>query len=189
MPTTPETGPRIAAMCEAPWISWIRTAGGGGDSTVKVNSWFAAMLSGGSIASLSVTSEARTRTVQVSLAEKSVVGLSVNAVGPPVTVAVCPALDPQEIADQLLVVSTGSLNVIVMFASRATPVAPFAGVVAATDGGASSPHVRVIVRRFRGAGAPTVKFAAFWSVSTHPPSARSAAVVFESVPVGPDPSN
>ena len=51
---------------------------------VNEKTWFAAMLSGGSLVSWSVTFAARTVTVHDSLAAKSVPGSIVNVTGPPV---------------------------------------------------------------------------------------------------------
>src|SRR5919206_2768685 len=107
------------------------------------------MLSGGSVASWSVTFAAKTVTVQVSEPAKSLSGSSVKAVGPPLTVAVWPPLELQEIEYQLPVTFTGSLNVIVTLLFNATSPAPLAGLVLETVG-AWSPVLR-------GFGAPTVK--------------------------------
>ena len=74
------------------------------------------------------------------------------------------------------------------FAFTATSVAPFAGVVLATDGAVSPAQLKMGERRFRGLGAPTVKSALFESVSWQPLIFRSAAVVFDKVGVGA-PSN
>src|SRR5919201_3346829 len=134
------------------------------------------MLSGGSVASWSVTFAAKTVTVHVSEPVKSVSGSSVNVVGPPLAVAVWPSLELHEIENQLPVTFTGSLKVIVMLLFRATSPALFAGLVLETVG-AWSPVLR-------GFGAPTVKSALLLSVSTLPPPFRSAAVVLLSVAVG-----
>ena len=103
----------------------------------------AAMASGGSVASTSVTWLATMRSVQAVLMGRSVAGSSVNVVaglavrvvsvtGVPVghcsTNAPAPAF-------------TGSLNVTVRLASTATPVAFAAGVVVVTDGAASTSPV------------------------------------------------
>src|SRR5215208_6144725 len=108
-------------------------------------------------------------TVQVSVAAKSVSGLSVNVVGPPLTVAVCEPLALHEIPYHEPLGVTGSVNVISMLPERATSVAPAGGVVAETAG-ARSPLLR-------GSGAPTVKSATLLSVSVAPPAARLAEVV------------
>src|SRR5919204_4288498 len=146
------------------------------------------MLSGGSFVSWSVTFAAKTVTVQVSPWTKSVPGWGVNVVGPPLTVALWPPLVPHEIEYQLPVTSTGSLNVIEMFALTATSVAPFAGVVLATDGAVSLGQVKTGLRRVRGAGAPAVKSAPLLSVSWQPELLRKSAVVFEIVGAGAAPS-
>src|SRR5919199_5877368 len=112
------------------------------------------MLSGGSFVSWSVTFAAKTVTVQVSPWTKSLVGSSVKVVGPPLTVALWPSLVPHEIEYQLPATSTGSLNVIEMFALTETSVAPLAGVVLATDGAVSLGQMKTGLRRGGGAGAP-----------------------------------
>src|SRR5213076_2218756 len=119
------------------------------------------MLPGGSFVSRSVTFAANTVTVQLSEPTKSESGSSVNVVGPPLTVAVWPPLELQEIEYQLPVPFTGSLKVIVTLLFRATSPAPFAGLVLDTVG-AWSPLLR-------GFGVPTVKSALLLSVSTLPP--------------------
>src|SRR5256885_1734656 len=85
------------------------------------------MLSGGSVASWSVTFAAKTVTVHVSEPTKSASGSSVNVVGPPLAAAVWPPLEEQEIENQLPVTFTGSLKVIVTLLSSATLAPPFAG--------------------------------------------------------------
>src|ERR687891_1829378 len=142
------------------------------------------MLSGGSSASWSDTCAADTVTVHVSAKAKSASGLSVNDVGPPVASAVCTPLAPHEIEYQLPVTSTGSLKVIVMFASRATPVAPLAGVLLATEGAVSASQTCGSTVLLRGLGAPTLKSALLLSVSAQPSLFLSAAVVLLSVAVG-----
>src|SRR5215207_2160326 len=95
------------------------------------------MLSGGSALSWSVTCAAKTVTLHVSLNVKSTFGLIVKVVGPPVTTVSATLRVPvvgQTIWNQLPVTLTGSLNVIDRFELSATLVAPFAGVVAVTDG-------------------------------------------------------
>src|ERR687885_2665937 len=104
------------------------------------------MLSGGSVASWSVTFAAKTVTVQVSEPTKSLSGSSVNVVGPPLAVAVWLPLEPHEIENQLPVTFTGSLNVIVTLLARATLPAPSAGLVLVTAG--------ALVPGFGGVGAP-----------------------------------
>ena len=112
-------------------MSWISVIASG---VAKLNAWFAVMLSGGSIASWSVTPLACTVTVQDSFSTKSVSGLSVNVVGPPLTVAVWLPLVTQLMSNQVPVTFTGSLKVMSTFAFTATSPAPFAGVVVVTDG-------------------------------------------------------
>ena len=80
-------------------------------------------------------------TVQASPAAKSASGSSVNVVGPPLAVAACGPLVVQAMVNHDPVTSTASLNVTVTFASRATSVASFAGVVLATVGGLSPPTI------------------------------------------------
>ena len=92
------------------------------------------MLSGGSVASWSVTFAAKTVTVQVSEPTNTASGSSVKVVGPPLTVAVWPSLELHEIENQLPVTFTGSLKVIVMLLLRATSPALFAGFVLETVG-------------------------------------------------------
>src|SRR5919202_6073610 len=119
------------------------------------------MLSGGSVASWSVTFAAKTVTVHVSEPVKSLSGSSVNVVGPPLAVAVWPPLEVHEIENQLPVTFTGSVNVIVRLLFSATLPAPSAGLVLVTAG-ARAPGVR-------GVGAPAGEAGLFFSVSTGPP--------------------
>ena len=65
-----------------------------------------------------------------------------------------------------------------------TCVAPWISPISKVGGGGGVGPLPL----FCGAGAPTVKSAALLSVSVLPFPARIAAVVFESVPVGPVPS-
>jgi hypothetical protein len=58
----------------------------------------------------------------------------VNVTGPPLAVAVCGPLVPQEIVYHAPLGVTLSLKVTERFASSATPVPPLAGVVLVTDG-------------------------------------------------------
>src|SRR5436190_171369 len=95
------------------------------------------MLSGGSPASWSVTCAATTVTVQVSPPVKSVVGSSVNVVGPPLSANVCAPVVVQLTVTELLVIVTGSLNVTVRIVSAATVREPLVGVTAVTLGAAS----------------------------------------------------
>ncbi len=114
----------------------------GGEGVLKLKTWFAAIASGGSLVSWSVTFAATTVTVQVSFATKSVSGSSVNVCGPPVTAALCEPLVPHESVNHEPVTSTFSLKVTDTFAVTETSVAPAAGVVLVTVG-AASPDVRV----------------------------------------------
>src|SRR2546421_4417565 len=111
------------------------------------------MLSGGSFVSWSVTSAAKTVTVQVSLGRKFVSGSRVNVVGPPPTVAVCPSLVPQAIEYQPSATVTGSENVIVMFESTSTLLPPLAGGVEPPEGAAPAGQVKNREARVRGVGA------------------------------------
>src|SRR6185369_17145278 len=107
---------------------------------VKLKAKSDAMLSGGSLASWSVTCAAKIVTLTVSPLVKSVFGLIVNVVGPPVTTVSATLrvpLDEPTIWNQLPVTLTGSLNVSVMFVLFAICVAPLVGVVALTVGAAS----------------------------------------------------
>src|SRR6185503_21345278 len=96
-----------------------------------------AMVFGGSTVSTSATFAARTVTVHDSLAANRPAGSSVYVVGPPDDVAVCAPLVAHWIANQSPEIVTGSLKVIVMSLSRATPVAPACGDVVLIDGAAS----------------------------------------------------
>src|SRR5205085_12569323 len=90
----------------------------GAASILKLKTKFAAMLSGGSFSSWSVTCAAKTVTVQLSPAAKSLFGLMVNVVGPPVTTVSATLrvpLVPQTTWNQLPVTLTGSLTVTVTF--------------------------------------------------------------------------
>ena len=140
------------------------------------------MLSGGSVASWSVTFDAWTLTVQVSFAAKFAVGSRVKVVGPPLAVAGCAPVVPQEMAYQLLVTFTGSLNVIVTLESRATPVVPGAGIDELTVGAASP------MMLLRGLGVAAAKSALLLSVSMRPSSRRKAARVELKVGAAPAPS-
>src|SRR6266550_1057647 len=118
------------------------------------------MLSGGSFSSTSLTEVSSTVTVQLSLRLKSVSGSSVYVDGPPLTVAVWSPVEPQEIEYHAPVTLTSSLNVIVMFESRATSDASASGEVALTRG-AWSESQKCTFEVFRGAVAAAVKSAAF----------------------------
>src|SRR5687767_2937266 len=134
-------------------------------SALKLKTWSDAMLSGGSSASWSDTCTSSIVTVQVSPNARSESGFSVKEVGPPPAVAVCAPLEPHKIEYQLPDTLTGSLKLMVMLASRATPVAPLAGVVVATEGAASASQKKGSAPLLRGFGAPTLKSVLLLSVS------------------------
>src|SRR5688500_10418922 len=81
--------------------------------------------------------------VQLSLDAKSFAGSREKLVGPPLAVAACAPDVAHEIEYHESVTLTGSLKVIVTFASRATPVAPLDGEVDATDGPVSLHDARL----------------------------------------------
>ena len=115
-----------------------------------------------------------TVTVHDSALAKSVAGSSVKVVGPAPNVAVCPPVLVQLIVNQLPLTFTGSVKVIVMFASTEMPLAPFEGFVDATAGAVSLGHALSGAAEFRGDGAAAVKSAALLSVSVQPPFRRRA---------------
>src|SRR3954447_25802814 len=115
------------------------------------------MVSGESAASTSVTFAARIVTVHDSPVVKLPAGSMVYAVGPPVAVAAWVPLAAQAIVNQLPFTFTGSLKVIVTFASVATPLTPLAGDVELTLGAWSALAC--------GAGAATTKSTELLSVS------------------------
>src|SRR6185295_8573434 len=120
----------------APFAGEVRVTMGAA-SMVKLKTWFAVILSGGSFASWSVTWAAKTVVVQVSFCVKSTLGLIVNVVGPPVTTVSATLRVPlvvQTIWNQLPVTLTGSLKVTSMLVFVACCVAPLVGVVAVTVG-------------------------------------------------------
>src|SRR6185369_4444972 len=109
-------------------------------SVLKLKTKLAAMLSGGSSESWSVTWAAKTVTVQVSAAAKSTLGLIVKAEGPPVTTVSATLRVPlvvQTIWNQLPVTLTGSLKVMSMFIFVFWLAAPLVGLVVETFGAAS----------------------------------------------------
>src|SRR5688572_6664264 len=95
--------------------------------TVKLNAWSAAIASGGSLTSVSVTWAAVIVTVQLSSSARSDVGSIVHAVGPPDTAAVTVPLVVHVMSYQPSATATGSLNVTWTLEPAATFVAPFAG--------------------------------------------------------------
>src|SRR3954466_2647752 len=98
------------------------------------------MVFGGSSASWSATWAAKIVAVQLSPATKSVFGLMVKVVGPPVTTVSATLRVPlvaQTIWNQFPVTFTGSLKVIVRSApARVAP--PLTGTVAVTEGAVSA---------------------------------------------------
>ena len=94
---------------------------------VKPTTKFRTMLSGGSLASWSVTWLARTVSVQVSPLVSEIAGSIVNVVGPPVTAASTVPLAEHTSVNQEAVTLTGSLKVTDRFAPTGKSVAPFAG--------------------------------------------------------------
>src|SRR6185503_11399195 len=107
----------LVATWVAPLVG-IVVVTAGGVSMVKAKTKLAAMLSGGSSESWSVTCAAKIVTVQVSPAAKSAFGLIVKADGPPVTTVSATFRVPlvvQTIWNQFPVTLTGSLNVTSMF--------------------------------------------------------------------------
>src|SRR5207244_8632520 len=105
---------------------------------VKENVKSAAMWSGGSIRSVSLISSLWTVMVQTVPAGRFVVGVSVNVVAGD---EVCEKLSGvpvgHSIVNALLVALTDSLKLMSIVVSRATSVAPLAGVVPLTLGAAS----------------------------------------------------
>ena len=134
----------IAAVAPLPWIAWIGVKGSVHGSTAAVvndHEKSAAIPSGGSSASWSVTAAARIVTVHVAPTRKFATGLMVNVVGPPLTSASTAPPPAQVTANHGPVTFTGSEKVTLRFASSATSVAPFAGVVDITTGAASGMNV------------------------------------------------
>src|ERR671933_1589997 len=104
---------------------------------VNENEWLAAGWSGGSPVSLSLMLAATAVTVQLAVGGRSESGSSVIVSVPdPLTPNVC-ALLLQEIVNELVVTSTGSLKKTWMFAEEATSVALSAGELPVTAGAAS----------------------------------------------------
>src|SRR4051794_28541859 len=95
------------------------------------------MLSGGSNASWSVTSDASTVTVTFSAPLKSLSGLIVKVVGPPVTAYVCEPLEEPTTVNGVVVRLTGSENVTSMFVFVGTCPVPLVGFVLETLGATS----------------------------------------------------
>src|SRR5215207_2662033 len=107
----------FVATCVAPLVG-IGVVTVGKASMVKLKTKLAAMLSGGSFESWSVTCAATIVTVQLSPAAKSTFGLIVKVAGPLVTTVSTTFRVPlvaQTIVNQLPATLTGSLNVTEMF--------------------------------------------------------------------------
>jgi hypothetical protein len=104
---------------------------------VKLQLGLPATVSGGSWVSWSEICAPVSVTVQVSFGAKSASGLSRKLVPSPVTTAECDPLVVHEIEYHGSVTVTGSLKVMPMFASNATPVASAAGVWLVTAGARS----------------------------------------------------
>ena len=79
---------------------------------------------------------------------------------------------------------TCSLKVTVMLAPVGTSVAPFGGVVAATNGDWSVEQKWRGDSEVRGLAAPAVKSVPFASLSWQPPSLRKSAEVFDGAGAG-----
>src|SRR6185436_14641903 len=127
----------------------------GGLSIVKLKTKFAAMLSGGSFESASVTCAANTVTVQSSPLAKSVSGFTVKVVfGLAETTDVCAPLVAQEIVTGVAPRFTDSLNVIETFELLAICVAPLVGVVALTVGAASIEKLKTKFAAMLSGGSP-----------------------------------
>src|ERR687896_436846 len=138
------------------------------------------MLFGGSTSSTSVTASASTVDVQVSLRWSSPCGSSTNDEEAPLGVTMRATLPLREHArvNAPEAAFTASPKVTVMLVSVATSIAPFGGVVAATNGAESAEQKCVSVPLLRGLGGPLAKSAPLLSLSWQPPSARESAVVF-----------
>src|SRR5262245_550088 len=107
-------------------------------ATVNVALKLAAMVSGGSFASWSVTPAAATAIVHCSPAVRSVAGSRVNVAGPPESVPGWAPLVAQVRLIASVATFTSSVNVTVTSVSGATPAAPLAGVVDCTPGAGSA---------------------------------------------------
>jgi hypothetical protein len=172
---------------DAPVIDGAVSAG---LAVVKDSVWFAAIVSGGSVESPSVTSLAVTSTTHVTPAGSGDVGVSVNvAAGDDVCVNSRGEPSGHSRLKALAEAVTLSLKLIVMVELTETLLAPVAGVVLLTLGALSPlPHGATAVAVLRGAGVPIAKSLLLASVSVQPWTARSAANVVEIDPVGPLPS-
>ena len=115
----------------------------GAASVVKPKVKSAAMLLGGSLESRSVTCVATTVVVQASPGAKSVLGLMVKVVGPPVTTVLAKVTFRGPLVGQLTwnqspATATGSLKVMVRLLFVVTPVTPSVGMVLVTVGAVSA---------------------------------------------------
>ena len=112
------------------------TSAAAGAAAMKLMAWLAAIVSGGSSVSWSVTWSPMTRKVQVSSAVNVPSGSRsyVLELALTVKVAVWAPLVAQLSVNQVPATSTGSVNVTDRLASSATPVAPSVGVVDWTAG-------------------------------------------------------
>ena len=140
-----------------------RTAGAA--STVKVKTWSAGIVSGGSAASRSETSAATTVAWQTSPPAKSTDGSSVNVDTLPITepfVVSCVPEVAQTTRIQFPVGETGSLKLTVTVAFAATAVAPSAGIVDVTTGGASRSN-RSVASPFMVSGGSTASTSVTWA--------------------------
>src|SRR5947207_227355 len=127
----------VLATSTAPSAGLVLETLGAASCVVNENEWFAAGWSGGSPVSVSLMFAATAVTVQFAVLGRSESGSSVMEVVPePVTPNVC-GLPSQEIVNELVVTSTGSLKFTVMFDPGAMSVAPAAGVVVVTGGAES----------------------------------------------------
>ena len=107
----------LARTPAAPLVGVVVVTAGGA-SVVKLKTWFAAIVSGGSSRSLSVTCAANTVAVHTSLTAKSVFGSMVKVIGPPPTTELATVRVPlaaHAISNQEPVTVTGSLKVMVTF--------------------------------------------------------------------------
>src|SRR5688500_3350096 len=124
--------PGIGVVGPLPWTWWMRWVGAGQlTPTSNENVWFAAIASGGSVRSWSVTFAALIVTSQLSTEAKSVSGSRVKEVGPPLTTAVRAPLS-HVIVNQVPEALTGSLKLMMMLLLGATFTAPGAGTVLET---------------------------------------------------------
>src|SRR5262249_44824423 len=147
------------------------------------------MLSGGSFVSWSVTWEAKIVSVHCSSATKWVSGVSVNTVGPPLTLAVWIPLTLPTMVNQAPLTFTRSSNVTGIVVSIGTLVAFRPGTVENTSGSRSpAGHRWGGDAEFRGSGGLAVKSAELLSMSLQPEWVLNAASVFPRSGAGPPPS-